>query len=94
MRKILIAAAAALALAACTTAQLQTAQNDISAGIQAACKDVNAVAALNPASPVGSYATAACGSATAVAALVQNSGTIQWLGTLQAQIAAPTVAGT
>lgn len=80
---------AAALLEACTSAQLQTAQADISAGIQSACKDVQAVAALNPASPVGAYATGACGTATAVAALVQNSGTIQWLGTLQAQLAAP-----
>jgi hypothetical protein len=83
-----LAIAALLLLGACTTAQLQTAQADISTGIQAACKDVSAAAALNPASPVGSYATASCGTATAVASLVQNSGTIQWLGSLQAQIAA------
>lgn len=88
MRKIALLAAV-LALGACTTAQLQTAQNDISAGIQAACKDVQAVAALNPSSPVGSYATASCGTATAVASLVQNSGTLVWLGQLQAQLAAP-----
>lgn len=88
MKKILILAGV-LALGACAGLDLQTVQNDIATGIQKACVDVNAVAALNPGSPVGAYATGACGTATAVAALVQNSGTIQWLGTLQAQLAAP-----
>jgi hypothetical protein len=94
IKKLLLNTAAVLAIASpviiagCTTAQLTQAQTDISTGIAAACKDVSAVAALNPSSPVGSYATAACGTATAVASLVQSSDTIQWLGSLQAQIAA------
>lgn len=84
--KLAIFGASALVLAACTTAQLTNGQSDISTGIQAACADVNAVASLVPASPYATYAVAACGTATAIAALVQNSGTIQWLGSLQAQL--------
>jgi len=79
----------ALALSACTTAQIQQAQADISTGIKAACTDVLAAQKLNPASPVANYATAACGTATAVAALVQNSATIQWLGQLWQQLQPP-----
>lgn len=79
----------ALTLGACTTAQLQTAQTDISAGIQAACNDVDAAAKLNPSSPVVAWATGACPLGVAAATLVQNSATLQWLGGIQAQLAAP-----
>lgn len=84
--------AAALLLASCTTAELQQANSDISGGIAAACADVLAAQKLNPASPVAAYASAACGTATAVAALVQNSATIQWLGQIQQQLATPAAA--
>lgn len=88
IRALCLLGALGAGVAACTTAQLTTAQADISTGIAAACKDVSAVAALVPAAPQATYAVAACGTATAVAGLVQNSGTIQWLGSLQAQLAA------
>lgn len=77
-----------LALGACSTAQLQATQTDISTGIKAACTDVMAVAAAVPTVPQAAYAVAACGTAETVATLVQNSDTIQWLGGLQAQLAA------
>ena len=79
-------------LAACSPAQLKLAQDDIAGGIQAACADVLAAQKPNQASPVADYALAACGTATAVATLVQNSATIQWLGQLQQQLAAPAAA--
>lgn len=84
-----IAIAAALLVSACTAAQLQTAQTDIGAGIQAACTDVMAAEKLNPNSASAPWATASCATATATAALVQNSATLQWLGSLEAQIVAP-----
>lgn len=77
------------ALAGCTSTQLQQAQTDISTGIQAACADVMAAQKVNPQSPVAPWAVGACGTATAVGALVQNSATIQWLGQIQAQLATP-----
>lgn len=86
MRAMGVGFFAAIILNGCTAAQLQTAQTDISTGIQAACVDVKAAAALNPASPSATYATGACGTATAVAALVQNSGTLVWLGTIMQQL--------
>lgn len=76
-------------LAACTPAQLQTAQTDISVGIKSACADVMAANALNPNSPVAPWAVAPCGTAAAVAGLVQSSATIQWLGGIQAALSAP-----
>lgn len=85
----LLALGVAGILGACTTAELATAQSDISTGIQAACKDVQATAVAFPGSPVAVYATGACGSAELVSALVQNSGTIQWLGQIQAQLKVP-----
>lgn len=87
MRKILFALP--VLLAGCTAGQIQTAQTDIAAGIQAACNDVMAAQKLNPTSPSSAWATGACGTATQVAALVQNSATIQWLGQVQQQLATP-----
>lgn len=75
-------------LARCTAAQLQTAQSEISVGINAACADVAAAQKLNPTSPSAPWAAGACGSATAVASLVQNSATLVWLGQIQQQLAA------
>lgn len=86
---ISLAAIAFFILAACSAAQLSQVQTDIATGIQAACTDVNAAAKLNPASPVLTYAEASCGSAEAIASLTQGSATIQWLGQLQQQLAAP-----
>jgi hypothetical protein len=94
MRKSLLALAVAGTLGACSTAQITAAQTDISTGIAAACKDVLASAAVaNAAAPtnqnvvaITGYATAACTIAGPVASLVQNSGTLQWLGTLQGQL--------
>ena len=88
MRCLILAGACALVLSACglTAQQVQT---DITTGIQAACLDVNTAAKLNPASPVLTYAQASCGSAEAMASLAQGSATIQWLGQLQQQLAAP-----
>jgi hypothetical protein len=91
-RLTILVGAAFLALSACTASQLQTAQTDIAAGIQAACTDVMAAQKLNPASAVSPWATSSCGTATAVAGLVQTSATLQWLGTLQGQLAAPVAA--
>ena len=90
MRKIILFAPLVF-LAACSTAQIQNAQTDISAGITAACADVNMAqkqaSTLAPANAqvasLSAYATAACSTGTAVAALVQNSATLEWLGTLQ-----------
>jgi len=90
--RLALAALGMLALAACSGTQLQTTSADIAAGIQAACADVAAAAKLNPSSPVVPWAVGACGTATAVAALVQNSATIQWLGQIQAQLAQPPAA--
>ena len=87
-----IALGAALLIASCTAAELQQAQSDISTGIEAACADVVAAQKLNPTSPVAAYATAACGTATDVAALVQSSATIQWLGQIQQQLSPPAAA--
>lgn len=84
-----IALVASLLLASCTAAELQQAQSDISTGIEAACADVVAAQKLNPTSPVAAYATAACGTARDVAALVQSSATIQWLGQIQQQLSPP-----
>lgn len=90
MRKAVLGLA--LLLGACSAAQLQQAQTDIASGIQAACADVNAAVKLNPNSPAAPWAVGACGTATAVAALVQNSATIQWLGQVQQQLQAPVAA--
>lgn len=84
-----IAIAGLLALGACSSTDLATAQADIATGIQAACTDATAAAALNPASPVAAYVNAACPLGIAAATLVKNSATIQWLGEVQAQVAAP-----
>lgn len=75
-------------LAGCTAAQVQQAETDISAGIAAACHDVNAAQAANPKSPVAPWAVQAC-SPTGQAGLVQNSATIQWLGGIAAQLQQP-----
>lgn len=107
MRNLILSGVAVLALAACSTTQLQTAQTDISTGITAACADVMAAVptaqaavangtvkggAAATTSVIANYATPACGTATAVAALVQNSGTLEWLGTIEGQLAAATPA--
>lgn len=90
----LLTVLAIVALAGCSSAQLATAQADISAGIQAACLDVNAAAALPGVNPsLKAYAGASCATASAVGALVQNSATLQWLGTLQGQMTATAKAG-
>ena len=99
MRKIILFAPLVF-LAACSTAQIQNAQTDISAGITAACADVNSAqmqaATLAPSSAkvasLSAYATAACGTATVAAALVQNSSTLEWLGSLQGQLKAVSTA--
>ena len=78
----------ALALGACSAAQVAQVQSDIATGIQAACSDVAAAAKLNPASPVAAWANGACPLGVAAASLVQNSATIQWLGQIQQQLAA------
>lgn len=101
MRKILaIGALCVLGLtgSTCSTSQIGTATTDISTGIQAACKDVLATipvaqaaakgGAANTVSSIATYGVAACATAQAVAALVQNSSTLQWLGQLQGQLAA------
>lgn len=87
-RYIPIGVLAALALGACSAAQLGAVQSDISTGVAAACKDVAAAAVLAPTSPVVAYANAACPLGVAAATLVQNSATIQWLGQVQGQLAA------
>lgn len=84
----LVAAGLGLSLGACTAQQVQTAQTELSAGIAAACHDVAAAQAANPTSPVAPWAANAC-SPNGTASLVQNSATIQWLGTLAAQLAQP-----
>jgi hypothetical protein len=91
-KHLLAAAGLCFLVGACTTDQLQLAQNDISTGIAAGCKDVNAALPLVADPAVKVYAVAACGTATAVASLVQNSGTIQWLGQIKAQLDAAKVA--
>lgn len=87
-------------LSGCSPTQISAAQTDISTGINAACNDVMAAKTqaqtLAPTNAqvasTAAYAVAACGTATAVAALVQNSDTLQWLGNLQGQLtAAPVV---
>ena len=85
------AAAAALAFVGLTgsSCNLSSAVSEVSAGIEAACADVTAAAAAFPTSPVIPWARGACGTATAVAGLAQNAATIQWLGTIQAQLAKP-----
>ena len=100
MKNLAMLTFAGLTLCACSTAELTAAQNDISTGINAACKDVLASAAVATAAAPGNtkvasvagYATAACTVAGPVAALVQNSSTLQWLGTLQGQLSAATPA--
>jgi len=89
-----------LAAFRCTPAQIQTATTEISAGIQAACGDANnalavgqAVAkggALNTVNNLAPYVIGACATASAVAALAQNSGTLQWIGQLTGMLSATT----
>lgn len=74
-------------LAACTAQQVQTAETEISAGIAAACHDVNAAAVANPQSPAVAWASAC--TPTGMAGLVQNSATVQWLGGLAVQLSQP-----
>lgn len=96
MRKFIPVVAVAILCAACSTAQLTAAQSDISTGIADACKDVLASAAVataaapanNKVAAIAGYATGACTLAGPVAALVQNSATLQWLGSLQGQLSA------
>lgn len=88
MVAFIVAAGLGLSLGACTAQQVQTAQTELSAGIAAACHDVAAAQAANPTSPVAPWAANAC-SPNGTASLVQNSATIQWLGTLAAQLAQP-----
>lgn len=85
MRSFVIAAALCL-LPAC--AQIGLVASDIDQGVQAACADVAASAKLFPASPVVTYANAACPLGTAAADLTKNSATIQWLGQINAQLQA------
>src|SRR5258708_39213168 len=77
----------ALALSACSAAQVAQVQSDIATGIQAACSDVAAAAKLNPASPVAAWANGACPLGVAAASLGQNSATIPWLGQVQQPLA-------
>ena len=90
--KLIAAIYCASLVAACTSTQLTTAQTDIATGVAAACTDATAAAKLNPTSPVAVYITAACPLGEAAATLVQNSATIEWLGQVEAQVAAPTAA--
>ena len=95
--KILIPATL-LAMTACTTAQIQSAQHvftNVEGGIADACKVVNeaaAAAAAFAAVPVVGgvlvFAQAACGTAEAVSALAANAdaNTIPWLQALPKQL--------
>jgi len=95
---IFLAAIIGLAAFRCTPAQIQTATTEISAGITAACGDATqtlAVAqtqakggALNTVNNLAPYVIGACATAQAVAALAQNSGTLQWLGQLTGMLSA------
>lgn len=85
----LIGAVAPLALLpACSSQQIAGAGSDVIA----ACSDATAAAAtaqaqlkggaLNTANATASYVTAACGTADAIAAVISNPTTAQWLGQL------------
>ncbi|MDB5405411.1 MAG: hypothetical protein JWL84_323 [Rhodospirillales bacterium] len=93
MRKILLVSAVVLALGACTSSQVQTAQSDVNsavAAVQAACVDAltagNVAASLtkggaaNTVVSINQYVVAGCATAQAVTALAQNSSSLAWLG--------------
>jgi hypothetical protein len=96
---------AALALAGCSTAQVQQTRADLAASVtavQAACKDALAAAQLagstvrggaaTTVASISSYITAGCGTAQAVASLAANSSSIARLSKNQGALEGLTVA--
>ena len=89
---IAFALSGALALGACTTAQLQTAVTAAQQDIVTACNDAHTVVgqaqaqlkggALDTANNIGAYVAGACGSAEGIAAVASSPTGLQWLGQL------------
>lgn len=102
MKAFLIPGVAALALAGCSTADLDTASKIAAIGaasIQAACDDASTVAAkvqvqvkggaLNTAnSIISNYLAPACSSALSVAKLATDPSSQAWIGTINGQLSA------
>lgn len=107
MRKLSLAVAALALLGACSTTpgaapSLGTNAASLSAQISGLCPLVQQSAAIagntvkggaaNTVADISTYVTAACATQTAIAALAQNQGTVDWLNQLQGGLGALTAA--